>query len=317
MNMRGNYIICTLAVIAYMGSCQSNRLSSEKMGNKPQADSLSVRKELSLPEVPASLTVPSERAAYILTHYWEELDFRDTLRSHNDGFMEQSIVNWLSLFPHTNEADLPRCVDSALGRIVKDKEAFRLFTSVVERYLNDPNSPMRNETYYILYLEGVLRLRGLSEEERLRPAYQLETARKNRPGNVVTDFGYFTREGLRGRLYDTAVDRRLLLLFYDPACGHCTEILEGLYGSPVLERLMDEQRLGVLAVYTEGDRALWEHTKTCLPREWIVAMDTEGIVEHNLYALPAMPIFYLLDKDKTVLLKDPSLTDLEAWLLMN
>lgn len=317
MNMRGNYIICTLAVIAYMGSCQSNRLPSEKTGNKPPIDSLSVRKELALPQVPSSLTLPSERAAYILAHYWEGLDLRDTLRSHNNGFMEQSIVNWLSLFPHADEAVLPRCVDSALGRIVKDKEAFRLFTSVVERYLNDPNSPMRNETYYILYLEGLLRLRGLPEEERLRPAYQLETARKNRPGSMATDFGYLTREGRRGRLHDTAAGSRLLLLFYDPACGHCAEILRTLQDSPVLHGLVVEKKLSVLAVYTEGDRELWKRTRGDMPAEWTVAMDTEGIVERHLYDLPAMPILYLLDTDKTVLLKDSSPTDLEAWLLMN
>ena len=45
-------------------------------------------------------------------------------------------------------------------------------------------------------------------------------------------------------------------------------------------------------------------------------MDTEGIWERNLHALPAMPIPYLLEKDNTVLLKDPSVTDLEAWLLL-
>lgn len=303
--------------MASISSCRLKTRFPDKEDKERLTDTLLVTQELSLPQVPSSLIVPSERAAYILAHYWEGLDFRDTLRSYDKGFMEQSIVDWLSLFPHADEEALPRCVDKALARAMQDRKAFRLFGSVVERYLNDPNSPMRNETYYIRYLEGVLRLPGLPEEERLRPAYQLETARKNRPGSKATDFGYVTREGRHERLLGTAVGKRLLLLFYDPACVHCTEMLEGLYGSPVVGRLVTDKKLAVLAVYTEGNRELWKQTMGDMPVEWTIAMDTEGIVERHLYDLPAMPIFYLLEDDKTVLLKDPSLTDLEAWLLMD
>ena len=317
MDMGNRYILIgILAIVACFGSCQSKSQPADKADQGPAADTV-VSSELPLPEVPPTLTVPSERAAYILTHFWDALDIRDTLRSHDSGFMEQGIVNWLSLFPHAAEEDLPRCIDACLDRMVKNKTAFRLLGNVVEQYLNGPNSPMRNETYYILYLEGLLRLRGLPEEERLRPAYQLETARKNRPGSMATDFGYLTRDGRRGRLHDTAAGSRLLLLFYDPACGHCAEILRTLQDSPVLHGLVVEKKLSVLAVYTEGDRELWKRTRGDMPAEWTVAMDTEGIVERHLYDLPAMPILYQLDTDKTILLKDPSSTDLEAWLLMN
>ena len=314
--MSNRYILIgILAAVTCSSSCQSRSQPTDKADKRPAADTI-VSSELPLPKVPSTLTVPSERAAYLLSHFWDALDFRDTLRSRNARFMEQNIVNWLSLFPHADKETLPRCIDKSLEPAAKDKGAFRLFGNVMEQYLNDPNSPMRNEDYYILYLERVLRLPGLAEEERLRPAHQLETARKNRPGNVATDFRYLTREGRHGRLHDTAPGKRLLLLFYDPACVHCTETLRELHDSPVLKKLTAGQNLSILAVYTEGDRDLWERTKASLPSEWIVTMDTEGIVERNLYSLPAMPILYLLEKDKTVLLKDPSVTDLEAWLLL-
>ena len=307
-------LIGILAIVACFGSCQSKSQPADKAGKEPAADTV-VSSELPLPEVPPTLTVPSERAAYILSHFWDALDFRDTLRSRDARFMEQNVVNWLSLFPHADLEVLPPCIDGCLREATKDKGAFRLFDNIVDRYLNDPNSPMRNEDYYMLYLEGVLRLPGLAEEERLRPAYQLETARKNRPGTVATDFGYLDRDGKRGRLHTTLPGRPLLLLFYDPACGHCSEILRSLYDSPVLSRLVADQALSVLAVYTEGDRDLWERTKASLPAEWTVTMDTERIVERDLYSLPAMPVIYLLDADKTVLLKDPSPAALENYLL--
>ena len=190
---------------------------------------------------------------------------------------------------------------------------FRLVNSLAEHYLDDPNSPMRNEEHYILFLEALLSLPGLPEAERIRPAYRLETTRKNRPGTIAADFAYTDHRGKRQTLHGTPAPR-LLLLFYDPACSHCAEILDALQESPALTRLIAAGELAVLAAYTEGDRRLWDETKAALPQEWTVGIDNSRIVERELYSLPAMPVIYLLDKDKRVLLKDSSPAGLEAFL---
>lgn len=270
-------------------------------------------KELRLPDVPPSLTAPEERASYIIAHFWDGMDFGDTLRCRDRAFMEQNFVNYLSLFPHARPEALPTHIARLLERAAADSQCLDLVNDLAEHYLDDPNSPMRNEEYYILFLEGLLRLPGLPEAERLRPAYRLEMARKNRPGTTATDFAYTDRHGNRRTLHATR-GKRLLLLFYDPACSHCSQILDGLRESAVIADLIANKDLSVLAVYTEGDRRLWDKTKASLPREWSVAIDESRIVERELYALPAMPVIYLLDGQKTVLLKDPTPAELETYL---
>lgn len=270
-------------------------------------------KELRLPDVPPSLTVPEERAAYLIAHFWDGMDFGDTLRCRDRAFMEQNFVNYLSLFPHARPEDLPQHIAQLLERAAADSICLDLLNDLAEHYLDEPNSPMRNEEYYILFLEGLLRLPALPETERIRPAYRLEMARKNRPGTTAADFAYTDRHSNRRTLYATR-GKRLLLLFYDPACSHCSQILDGLRESAVIAGLIANRELAVLAVYTEGDRRLWDETKASLPREWSVAIDESRIVERELYTLPAMPVIYLLDGQKTVLLKDPTPAELETYL---
>ena len=272
-----------------------------------------VQQELPLPEVPADLTDPVKRADYIMEHYWDRLDICDTLRSHNRMYMEQNVVNFISLFPHGRKQELPSFIGNLLKRAETDSTAFSIVTDVMERYLDDPNSPMRNEEYYILFLEEYLRLPGLSEYDRMRPAYQLEMAKKNRPGAIAADFAYIDRNGGKRTLHSTS-GKRIMLLFYDPECDHCSAILQQLYESSLLRELIDRKKLIVLAIYTEGNRELWNETKDSMPQEWYVGMDADGIFEHEIYALPAMPIIYLLDKDKTVLLKDTNQSTLEDYL---
>lgn len=261
--------------------------------------------DLPLPRVPLSITDYGERAAYIAAHFWDAMDFCDTARSHDERFMEQNMVNFMSLFPHADSTALAAAIDTLMLRASVDRTAFRLVNDIAEKYLSNPNSPARNEDWYILFLEGELRTPTLTTDERLRPTARLKTAKKNRPNTLAADFEYTTREGKTSSLHKTVAEL-LLLIFYDPACAHCADILSSLRADTQICRLVEERRLSVLAVYTENDRPLWKKTKADMPAEWTVGIDESGIVDKAIYDVPAMPMLYLLDHDKRVILKDPT-----------
>lgn len=259
--------------------------------------------ELPLPQMPAALREPRDRAAWLIGHFWEALDFRDTLRSRDRDFMEQNFANFVSLFPHAPaEAHAP-AVHTLMQAAEADTAAYVLLSEIAEKYLYEPNSPMLCEEYFILFLEEIVRTPVLDDLARVRPRYLLEAARKNRPGMVAADFGYIARDGRRLRL-STTPGERLLLLFYDPDCDHCKEIIAALDGDAAFAEAVRTGRLAVLALYADGDRAAWERTKESLPAGWIVGFDTGEIRDGDLYVMPAMPTLYLLDGDRRVLLKD-------------
>ncbi len=290
-------------IAALMVICSCSPRGEAAAQNGSGVDSAGM--ELPLPQMPADLTEPQERAAYILAHFWDGMDFTDTVRTKNAMFMEQNFANFISLFPVATDEARRRGIDELLGRARADWNAFKTVTDIAEKYLFDPSSPVKNEEYYIAFAEEVLRTEGLPENCRLRPEAQLKTALKNRLGTKATDFAYTTREGKTGRLLKTKAER-LLVVFYDPACPHCKDILDELRNSDVVNQMREEGKLKVLAVYTEGNRELWDETKAEMPEAWEVSIDESSIVDSSLYDLPAMPVIYLLNKEKTVMLKDPT-----------
>lgn len=269
-------------------------------------------KELPLPEVPSTLVSPEERAAYVMRHFWDAMDFNDTKLCRDTAFMEQNFVNFISVFPHADKPAGGPAFSVLVTKAAPNPDALRLISGMAELYLAYPNSPMRDEEYYIMFLEQLLGVSSLPESDRLRPAYQLEMAYKNRPGTTAGDFRFIGRDGRQSSLHDTRGES-LLLIFYDPDCGHCPEILRQVYDSPVIGQNVAEGRLTVLAIYAEGNRKLWDETKDAMPRQWKVGFETGGILEKGLYSLPAMPVIYLLDRDKTVLLKDATVERVEEW----
>lgn len=255
--------------------------------------------ELPLPEVPAELTEPKERCAYVLEHFWDRMDFRDRSLTADTAFMEQNFVNFAALFGYADSVAVDRGVRILLDRGSIDSGAYDMITSTAARYLNEPNSPMYSEEFYAHFLRAMIAGNVLSDSEKDRPRYQLEVAMKNRPGSRAADFRFRRRDGGESRLSDFCRERDMtLLLFYDPDCENCKSVIERLADTRLPEGT------GILAVDAEGDAEEWERSKDLLPAGWTVGYAVDDILGEELYVLPAMPTIYLIERDGTVAVKD-------------
>ena len=107
--------------------------------------------ELPLPAVPAEMTVPADRAGYILLHFWDAMDFDDAGRSLDRDFMGQNMANFLSVFPHARESDRRAAVRTLVARAAGNAAAAEMLESVVGDYLFDRRSPQCDDGYCLLY----------------------------------------------------------------------------------------------------------------------------------------------------------------------
>lgn len=71
--------------------------------------------------------------------------------------------------------------------------------------------------------------------------------------------------------------------------------------------------LSVLAIYPDEDLNAWKKYARSLPQEWIVARYAHPDAR-KAYGLPAIPCLYLLDRNKTVILKDAPVERIEERL---
>lgn len=193
----------------------------------------------------------------------------------------------------------------------EEKPAPDLWTADSIAYLRwgSPASPYRDEARYIAFLDSLLATDSLPETLREHAEHRKSIAMLNRPGSIAADFRFIERHGNESRLHDLK-SPLTLLVFYDPECPHCGDILRTLASSNAINRAIAEKRLTVIAIYAEGKREVWDKTRNDLPENWLVGYDLTGILDEEIYDLPAMPTPYLLDSDKRVILKDPEVKTL-------
>lgn len=272
--------------------------------------------ELPLPPVSDTLRTPAARAGYVIEHFWDALDFADTLHTHDRDFMEQAFANYITLFPIVDTAVLGRAVNGLVSRAVADAESLSLLWETAEKYLYEQDSPAYSEEYYRIFADALVSA-PLRDYEKLRLKAQREAMQKNRVGTRAADFAFETLGGERIRLSDFAAGQPLLLFFYDPECAHCMEVVAELSAMEPLQRAVAAGDMAVLAVYAgwgSRDRELWHRTADKIPASWTAGYDNGTIFTQDLYVLRNMPALYLLDAAGRVMAKDTTAARLAELL---
>ena len=101
----------------------------------------------------------------------------------------------------------------------------------------------------------------------------------------------------------------------NPGCHACTETIDALKNAPIINRLLGQKKLTVLSIYPDEELDEWRKHLNEFPKEWINGYDKKfAIKEQQLYDLKAIPTLYLLNKEKTVLLKDATAQAIEEYL---
>lgn len=267
-----------------------------------------------LPEIPATITSAADSAEWIVEHYWDLFDFEDTTLLEDPQRMDWILYDYLGSLRNLPDKRRGEALLSTLERTEQLPGLTSLAGEILESLLYDMGSPMRDEELYISLLTYLSDSPALDETAKIRPRLLLELALRNRTGSPATDFAYQTSNGTKETLYETKAEW-LLLLFYDPDCIDCAETIRRMKASPVINDRISRGELRLLALYPDRDTEAWGRYQANIPTSWINAYDPEGLIRDNeMYDLQASPTIYLLDREKTVRLKNATFSQIERYL---
>lgn len=271
-----------------------------------------------LPAIPDTLQTVESRSSYLVAHYWDRFSFADSLQFMNQPEMvEQALVDYVDLFRLVPAAEAENSLSALMDQASVTLNGFLFFYNTLEKYLYDATSPMQNEALFIPVLQKMMASNKLNDDDKLRPAMLLKSVSKNKVGSMAADFSYTKPDGSRHQLSEVQTPLTLLL-FFDPECDDCHQVIMRLEKTDVLNQLTADRQLTVLAVYPGENKRLWQTMAQHMLPTWEIGMDeSQTIYNKELYDILGFPSMYLLDQHKTVILKDASLTALEEYFGAN
>ena len=146
-------ILCLLAFALIFNSCHGQQTAkTEKEDTTPRT--------FEMVAVPSMITDPGERAKYLVQHYWDKFDFTDTAYIHLPDITEQALTNYIDLMKYVTPEVATSSIKGMMHKAAADSSFFAHMAGLYEKYLYDPNSPMRDESLYIRIVMPVKKLRN-------------------------------------------------------------------------------------------------------------------------------------------------------------
>ena len=306
MALRHHIAICLLLCIAV--SCGPSQKKAEALKSR----------EFPLVQVPAMLD-QEQRLDYILDHFWDAFTAPSAFlcdSAHIAGVasadVEQAFANYSVFLQQVPLNRAQACMKKLSDRIIACQSADTTsnildgFGGIVERYLYDPNSPMRDEDIYTAYARAMAGCELRTEAERQKYAQQAQLSSLNARGSVAADFSFCNSVGTVRTLHSINSDY-ILLFFSNPGCEACQEII-GELQYPMINQMIFDGRLAVVNVYIDDDIQQWMAYQSGYPGNWFSGYDNNHIIrDDELYNVRAIPSLYLLGPNKRVILKDAPL----------
>ena len=254
---------------------------------------------IELPVIPDSLRQPEVRAEYLIVHFWDNADFN----AISLPVLEQSLVDFLSVLPHSSSDERKKeGFSRMLDKSAANPDIYSRLTAMTDDYLNSGESPVRNDSDYIIFLNALNERTGTNEIQRARIADRLEMLNKNRRGSMATDFDFVSGNGQSMSLYGFLAENqcKTLLIFFDPECEACEETMAEVLKIETFKENGGSDELQVIAIYPGENREAWIRRAETLPSRWTIGINPGEIEDKELYYLPEMPTAYLIDTDKRV-----------------
>ena len=283
MNHRNLLHAAALSVLAVLAACGPRKAAPAPA---PQARSFPK------PDIPAIYQDMGERTDYLVAHFWDK--FTDTTQCFAgdttmvNGVHREELEGKMSLFATLASQVSQESGVQAMARLYDRVEAY-------ER--KHPEAGM-----YKAVMAAVSDL--VPEARHAHYDFVARMALLNRVGTRAADFRFIDSKGRLRTLYSVEAEY-LILIFGNPDCPACRDLVAAMDGSlPVTERIADG-RLKVLDVYIDEEIDEWKAHLADYPKTWINGYDPTHTLRADLtYNVRAIPSIYLLDRDKTVLLKD-------------
>ena len=269
---------------------------------------LNNQEQIILPTIPDSLTNPKDRADYLITHYWDNFNFMDTI--YESLPIEQAFVDYIYILPHASDITKARNSLTELMLNTNKKKTGKTslyFLSLFEKYLYEITSPVQNDEYYIPVIEQALTFENLSEIDKIKYKVQLHNIKKNRVEETASDFTFYNQN--KEQKISEIEYPYLLLMFYNPDCHDCIQMIEQFQKSEIINQLLKNEILKILTLSVNNVIDFPENEK----QSWIYAnVNYPEILD--LYFIRSFPDLYLLNREQNVVLKNVDFEKLELFL---
>lgn len=249
---------------------------------------------------------------YLANHFFDNIDFSDK-RLLNTPILEQKLgVYFSQMVPPVADSATVR-VSEVLAKTNANNDVYNWAVRYLYQLYRESPIPNNSEVYNFIGEQFILK-----EPQRWNDDAFVKKVRErvlksklNQVGTPSTNLKLQTPEGKTADLYSVAANKTILF-FFNPGCEACHAVTEKLFK---IYQQYKSRNIQVFAVYVDRNKYEWHNYISAKGLNWINVYDPTGQESiDQKYDIFAIPMIYLLDRDKKILAKDVPVIKLEKYL---
>ncbi len=242
-------------------------------------------------------------------HFWDKYNFRDTTPLQTP----KVILDFIYLLSNIELNTAQECIRNVMDRASYSPEIYSAFACLFERYLYNTDSCFRNDELYIPVLEHIMSSATINDSAKISCRNLLEHLCRNRIGERASDLTITLRDSDCIQLHEINATY-IILLFHNLECSVCRQAIADIMNSETIVSMQYQDELRIISIYPGEDIQQW--AKSRFPASWLNGYDSYNQISQNaIYYIRQYPTLYLLDQDKTILIKDRSFSEIENYLM--
>lgn len=255
-----------------------------------------------------------ERMDYLKQHFFDEISYNDTSLIRSNA-ITNNIVSYLSLYSnrqltqHQLEDEFKKAVQVILLKADEEPVIYEF----VMNYLLEGFEKFKFENV-LTYISENFAVPGTCENAERKSQLQnrIEAYKKLAVGKTAPDISIPDTNDNKINFSEITKDYTLII-FWASWCPHCTKMLPALYK---LYEDQDPEKWEVLAVSIDNDKSAWLDELRLHDFKWYNGSELKGwnsniANDYNIYATPTM---FLLDKNRKIIAKPLTVSELKEDL---
>lgn len=208
--------------------------------------------QLPLPTVPSTLTVPSLRADYIATHFYDGMNWNDTSMTSSNAVM-QDWANFLSVLPHCNDSVAKSALYNFLVSV--PSQFITTYADMADGYLFATDSELCNEIRYLEAMNALIDNQNIDPNLKSALSVRYDYLSQSAPGKVAPDITVESLDNSNLTQLNSIETTApyILIVFYDPECEDCHELLDTLSNSPYWIKRRSENAITIVKSQIDDD----------------------------------------------------------------
>jgi thiol-disulfide isomerase/thioredoxin len=249
---------------------------------------------------------------YMANHFFDNIDFADK-RLLNTPLLEQKLGSYFRQMVVPQPDSISEKVEMVLERAKANNEVYNWTVRYLYNLYREAPIKGNTEVYNFIGENYIIadpnRWNDPTFVGKVRD--RVSKAKLNPVGSIATNLKLQTPDGKTIVLLNIKAPQTILL-FFNPGCEACRPVTDAL---SKLYKQYRSKGIQVFAVYVDKQKGEWLNYIAEKGLEWINVYDPSGAEAiDQKYDINAIPMIYLLDKNKKIIAKDITLQSLEDYL---